>query len=125
MAKRKPIQWLTKEKVRAAAGESDEAALACSAKHWWQVSHATADHLRRAFRRWDVDLGIEFCALCRRYPCESCPVGRLYGGCKNKAFGYRDARQARDEWLYGEGTFAAFQQAALKVWRNLKSLGPD
>lgn len=88
------MKFQTKEEVKAAALESDEAALLCSIEHYNQMLAASEKELREAWRTCQVGIRSGFCAICKRHvKIGSCPMKRLCGGnCFDEWDYFRDIR---------------------------------
>lgn len=96
------IQLLTKEQVRIAGRESDDAAIACTKKHWEQLLSATLQELQEvpylAFS--------DYCALCLRWnqlhgtKCEECPLAKIEKCSGTGTWG--NAKRALELYLKGE-----------------------
>ncbi len=61
------MKFQTKEEVKQAAEESDEAALLCSIEHYNQMLAASEKELREARQSKITGAGSLFCGLCMRY----------------------------------------------------------
>ena len=73
------IEWLTIDEIKAAAKESDIAALRCSVKHWEQVYEASFEEYEKALDAGLVGHDEEYCALCMRMKCSQCAANKLCG----------------------------------------------
>ena len=72
------MRWITGKQARAAAAESDLAALECSLKHWQQLRDAPIRSLIRKASKCNL-VGYYFCSCCLRhanmqYSSDGCPL---------------------------------------------------
>jgi len=94
------MNWLTQNEIKAAAKKSLKAAKACSLQHWQQLRQATPKELFAALNHDDVEITVEFCALCQRYLsghrtlCRRCPLGKAFEPCNTQGSAWCSGSEA-------------------------------
>lgn len=93
------MDWLTIEEIMARS-KTAEGALKVSYEIWNQRYQATAKEYRQAIKEGKIELGYEYCGLCRCYDssCESCPLGKSDKHCRIPKSLYHQAWRASDKW---------------------------
>ncbi len=95
------MKWLTLTKIGRRA-RSKKGALKVSYEIWNQRYQATAKETRQILKEGKIELGCDYCGLCRYYHagvgCDKCPLGKSDMRCYNGFSIYFRARVALDKW---------------------------
>ena len=122
------MNWLTMTEISKRA-KSKKGALKVSYEHWNQLYQAPAKELREAIKKSMVDVGNEYCGLCKFYDsissstnCSRCPLGASDGNCyKTSGNLYAEVRDAFLD-LEFNGDWWAWKRAAKALRDKLKEL---
>jgi hypothetical protein len=120
------MKFLTKKEVSIAAKKSAKAALKCTIRHWEELSTCTETQLRGKMNTLNDVYDIKsscYCALCIRYniACSKCIiVKRGHRSCPRGT--WHEPSVAFHKWQSYGKPFSAFQKAAKKMLKLLKSL---
>jgi len=113
------MNWLTQKYIKKQAVISDEAALEVSIGHHQQIHDATEEELREEYARTVGGvIDAPYCALCKRFSCCNCILGRKHCIDGEWQIMHDEARR----WLNGKSPHAAFLAAHKPLLDKLKSL---
>ena len=130
--KEKMMQWLTISQIKRRS-KTAKGALKVSYEHWNQLYKATAEELRREYKKSSALVLSNYCGLCIYYKfmygktkkCSKCPLSQ---GDIHKRCGGRDdllwfpANDTLSDWINKRGSWQAWKRACKELRDKLKEL---
>jgi len=121
------MRWLTTEEIERCS-KTRKGAWRVSVEHWFQIKSATREEFDKAVLSGKVSISAQHCGLCRRGhiygSCDLCPahLSLISIGCCDGLWRVADELFKKYKEHPTNKTFAAFQEAATKVWKYLLEL---